>query len=133
MKSDIEVRINREVGDYTEEMFFGLSLRQFIFSMLACGIAVMVYFLLKPILGLETVSWVCIIAAAPFAALGFFQYNGMNAEKFLIAWFRAAFLMPKHLAFGNTSIYWNMQQAEAEKKKNRKRHGVERRRHAKNT
>ena len=134
MKSDIEVRINREVGDYTEEMFFGLSLRQFIFSVLACGLAVTVYFLLKPLLGLETVSWVCIIAAAPFAALGFFKYNGMTAEKFMIAWFRSTFLMPEHLAFGNTSFYWNLQQeTEVEKKKNRKKRDAGRRRHAKNT
>ena len=36
----MEVKINREIRDYTETMFFGLSLRQFIFSVLACGVAV---------------------------------------------------------------------------------------------
>ena len=36
----MEVKINREIRNYTESMFFGLSLRQFIFSVLACGIAV---------------------------------------------------------------------------------------------
>ena len=30
-----EVKINREIRNYTEAMFFGLSLRQFIFSLLA--------------------------------------------------------------------------------------------------
>ncbi len=49
----MEVKINREIRDYTESMFFGLSLRQFIFSVLACGVAVGVYFLLRPLLGLE--------------------------------------------------------------------------------
>ena len=82
----MEVKINREIRDYTESMFFGLSLRQFIFSVLACGVAVGVYFLLKPLLGLETTSWVCIIAAVPFGAIGFLKYNGMPAEKFLVAW-----------------------------------------------
>ena len=43
----LEVRINKEVKDYQESIFFGLSLRQFIFSLLAVGIAVAVYFLLK--------------------------------------------------------------------------------------
>ena len=28
----MEVRINREIRDYTESMFFGLSMRQFFFS-----------------------------------------------------------------------------------------------------
>ena len=53
----MEVKINREIRNYTESMFFGLSLRQFIFSVLACAVAVGLYFLLKPYLGTETVSW----------------------------------------------------------------------------
>ena len=33
----MEVKINKEIRNYTESMFFGLSMRQFIFSVLACG------------------------------------------------------------------------------------------------
>lgn len=62
----MEVKINREIRNYTESMFFGLSLRQFIFSVLACGVAVGLYFLLRPYVGTETVSWVCILGSAPF-------------------------------------------------------------------
>ena len=40
----MEVKINKEIRNYTEAIFFGLSLRQFIFSVLACGIAVGLYF-----------------------------------------------------------------------------------------
>jgi hypothetical protein len=101
----MEVKINREIRNYTESMFFGLSLRQFIFSVLACGVAVVVYFTLRPILGLETVSWVCIVAAVPFAAIGFLKYNGMTAEKFLWAFQKSEVLMPKTLDFGNTNMY----------------------------
>ena len=115
----MEVKINREIRDYTESMFFGLSLRQFIFSVLACGAAVGVYFLLKPTLGLETVSWVCILATVPFAAIGFLKYNGLTAEKFLLAWFRSEILMPKHLTIGNTNLYWAL--LEDEKASGKKR------------
>ena len=41
----MEVKINREIRNYTESMFFGLSMRQFIFSVLACGVAVGLYFI----------------------------------------------------------------------------------------
>ena len=41
----MEVKINKEIRNYTESMFFGLSLRQFIFSLLACGVAVGLYFI----------------------------------------------------------------------------------------
>ena len=47
----MEVKINREIRNYTEAMFFGLSLRQFIFSACACVVAVGIYFLLKPYRG----------------------------------------------------------------------------------
>ena len=104
----MEVKINREIRDYTESMFFGLSLRQFVFSLLAVITAVALYFLLKPVLGLETVSWVCILAAVPFGAMGFIKYNGMTAEQFVIAWIRSQILMPKRLLFGNTNIYWKL-------------------------
>ena len=50
----MEVKINREIRNYTEAMFFGLSLRQFIFSACACVVAVGIYFLLKPYVGTET-------------------------------------------------------------------------------
>ena len=71
----MEVKINREIRNYTESMFFGLSMRQFVFSVLAILVAVGLYFLLKPHFGTETVSWMCILGAVPFAALGFITYN----------------------------------------------------------
>lgn len=80
----MEVKINREIRDYSEAVYFGLNLRQFVFSVLACGVAVGLYFLLKPFFGIETLSWVCIVGAAPFAALGFFKYHGMTAEKVFV-------------------------------------------------
>ena len=101
----MEVKINREIRDYTESMFFGLSLRQFVFSLLAVAVAVGIYFMLKEHLGTETVSWVCILGAAPFAALGFISYNGMTAEKFVWAWLRSEFIVPKKLTFRATNIY----------------------------
>ena len=104
----MEVRINREIRDYTESMFFGLSLRQFFFSVLACGVAVGIYLGLNPILGTETTSWLCIVAAFPFAVMGFLKYNGMTAEKFIAAWIKSTFMIPKVLTFGNTNYYYSM-------------------------
>ena len=69
----MEVKINKEIRSYTESMFFGLSLRQFIFSVLACGVAVGLYFLPRPRFATETLSWVCILGAFPFAAMGFIK------------------------------------------------------------
>ena len=102
----MEVKINREIRNYTESMFFGLSMRQFIFSILAIGVAVGLYFLLKPYIGMETVSWVCILGAAPFAALGFINYHGMTAEQFIWAWLKSELLEPRQICFEANNIYY---------------------------
>ena len=101
----MEIKINREIRDYTESVYFGLSLRQFIFSVLACAVAVGIYFLLKPFFGIETLSWMCILGAVPFASIGFFKYHGMTAEKALLAYLKSEILMPKELKFRATNFY----------------------------
>ena len=42
----MEVRINKEVRNYQESLFFGLSLRQLLFALLAVAVAVGVYCLI---------------------------------------------------------------------------------------
>nr|WP_316623103.1 PrgI family protein [uncultured Ruminococcus sp.] len=71
----------------------------------------------KPILGTETVSWICILAAAPFAALGFLKYNGLTAEKFLWAWIKSEFLTPKKLTYKSTNLYYEMSKSYLDKRK----------------
>ena len=102
----MEIKVNKEIRDYTESMFWGLSLRQFIFSLLACIVAVALYFLLREPLGTETVSWVCILGAAPFAAMGFIRYHGLNAEQFIAAWVKSEFLTPRELVFRPQNMYY---------------------------
>lgn len=101
----MEVRINKEVRNYQESLFFGLSLRQFLFALLAVAVAVGVYFGLRPVPGNGEIGWVCVLAAFPFALGGFFQYNGMNLEQFLWAFLRSEFLMPKRLTFKSENVY----------------------------
>lgn len=104
----MEIKINREIRDYHESMFMGLSLRQTLFSVMAILVAIGLYFWLNPILGTETVSWICILGAAPFAALGFVSYHGMSAEKFLWVWFRSEILEPKQLCVKPNNLYYEL-------------------------
>ena len=101
----MEVRINKEVRNYQESLFFGLSLRQFLFALLAVLVALAVYFCLHPVLGTGEIGWVCILAAFPFALGGFFTYNGMTLERFLMAYIRSEFFMPKRLLFRSNDLY----------------------------
>ena len=108
----MEIKINKEIRDYTESIFFGLSMRQFIFSALACGMAVLVYFLLRNYIGTELLSWICIITAIPFGALGFIKYNGMTADEFVVAWIKSEILTPKVLVFKAENIYEQLFESE---------------------
>ena len=133
----MEVKINKEIRNYTESMFFGLSMRQFLFSVLACGVAVGLFFLLRGRFGTETVSWMCVLGASPFAVMGFVKYNGMTAEQFVWAWIKSEFLMPKRVLFLPDNLYYEALKATIEahekgtpavlkKQKKRKRRGKRR-------
>jgi hypothetical protein len=111
----MEVKINKEIRNYTESMFFGLSLRQCVFSVLALGVAVGIFFALRDKLGTETVSWVCVLGAAPFGALGFVTYHGMTAEQFAWAWLKSTVIMPKQLICKPENLYYEAIFAERDK------------------
>lgn len=120
----MEVKINREIRDYTESMFFGLSLRQSFFSLLAVGFAIVIYFGVRSRFGMETTSWMCVLGAAPFAALGFIKYHGMNAEQFLWAYIKSEFILPRRLTFVPINSYYEALKPAIEKheKEEKKRH-----------
>lgn len=104
----MEIKINKDIHEYTESIFFGLSLRQTIFSISAVIVAIGIYFCFKSRLGVETVSWVCMLGAAPFAALGFINYHGMNAEELLWAFLKSEIIEPKQLIFESSTLYRNV-------------------------
>ena len=76
-----------------------------VFALLAIGMAVGAYFGLKPLIGAAEVGWVCMLAAFPFAMCGFFTYNGMPAERFLLAVIRSEILCPRTLAYHPQNLY----------------------------
>ncbi len=81
----MEIKLNKEIRNHKEGIFFGLSLRQLVCCALAVGAAVGVYFGLHDVLGDEVTSWLCILAATPLGVAGFFKYNGLTFEQFLWA------------------------------------------------
>ena len=72
------------------------------------GLAVGVYLGLGPIIGKETASWLCILAAAPVALAGFFNYNGMTLEQFAWAFLKSEFLCAGERRFISKNIYYEM-------------------------
>ena len=101
----LEVKMNKEIRNYQESMFFGLDFRQCLFSVLAILAAVGIYFGVHNLFGEEVTGWLCVLSAAPFAVCGFFKYHGMNAEQFLWAVIKSEILYPKRLVYRTENLY----------------------------
>lgn len=65
----IEIRIPKEIKNYREKLFFGLTLRQSICAGAALLICVPLYIFGNKFLPQEAVSWVVILIAAPLWVL----------------------------------------------------------------
>ena len=75
------------------------------FALLAVLVAVGLYFSLRSVVGGGEIGWICVLAAFPFALGGFFSYNGMTLERFVLAFIRSEFLYPKKLMFRSENLY----------------------------
>lgn len=106
--SSMEIKINKEIRSYTESIFFGLSARQFIYSILACAVAVLIYFSSINTFGMEITSWLCILGAAPFAAIGFISYQSMTMEKIIYEAFRSLLLRKTELIDKPFNLYYEL-------------------------
>ena len=102
--NSISISVNPEIRNYSESVFWGLTLRQFLFSCLGCLVSVGIFFLLRNVIGMEAVSWACILGMLPCGLLGFVTYNGMTAEQLLAAVIRSELLMPKGLVFKPVNV-----------------------------
>ena len=87
----IEIRIPKEIKNYREKLFFGLTLRQCICTAIALVICVPLYIWGHKFLPQEAVSWAVMLVAVPIMLTGFFRYNDMTFEQVAVEIFRFTF------------------------------------------
>ena len=80
----IEIRIPKELKNYREKLFFGLTLRQCICAGIALLICVPLYIWGHHFLPQEAISWIVVFIAVPLMLTGFFRYNDMAFEQFAL-------------------------------------------------
>ena len=108
----------------------GLSMRQTIWGFTALAIAGAANFGLRPFVGKETASVLCILLAALPAAIGFMSYHGLNFEQFALAWLRTTFKHTGWYVYRAVCLYDTLHHAAVQerkraKKKKKKRMGKE--------
>jgi hypothetical protein len=77
----MKVSIPPEATEYKEKFILGMTVRQLAFTVCGLAIAIPTGIFGSKFLPEDVVMWLVTIEAAPFAAFGFFQYNGMPLEK----------------------------------------------------
>ncbi len=79
-----------------------------LFTVLACTMTVIFYFIFIDSLGIEITSWLCMLSAMSFAALDFIRYHGMNAEQIFVVALHSLILTYRELSFQMINIYYQI-------------------------
>lgn len=74
-------RIPSELKSYESQMFFGLTVRQVVCIVCAAVLCVPTFLIVRHYVSIDTLRWLMVLEAAPFAAVGWFKYNDMPLEK----------------------------------------------------
>ena len=129
----MQIKSNKEARNYQEQVYFGLTVRQLVFSGLAGAAALGVFFLAQGRLSMEMVSWLCIIVAAPFAAFGFIRWHGMYMEEILQVLIRSRVVLGKTVYFKPNNQYKALTIAYLEEKEREETNAAKRKKSKKET
>ncbi len=99
-----EVKINKDILKYQEQVFMGLNLKQTLSGAAAIILAVLIYFVSHKTLGRQLSIILCAIGAAPVAAIGFLKFNGLTFIQLIKALIQH-YIMPDKLIFKAENFY----------------------------
>lgn len=96
----IAVRVPKEIRDYKEKLWAGMTARQLIALIIMIPLGILIYRYGKPIIGKNAVENLIFILLVPIGVIGFFPYqHGMKPEVWFKVLFRYYFLVPKTRKF----------------------------------
>lgn len=114
----LETMINPDILEIKENVWLGLSLRQLVFAGTGIVLAGISYIKLDTHIGLQAASWVAVAIAAVFMFFGFFTFNGLTAEKLLLAIFRDL-NNPLEIGANLNNLYYNANEKTIKEGRNR--------------
>jgi len=111
----VQIPVNKDIDDYKDDFFKGMTLRQTTMCVLTLAVGVGCYFLCNGVLRLpQTVSLYLVFPAAlPFAAAGFVKIDGVSPFEYLKrrrAVTRRPLYRYQPLVFREVDASWNLQQ-----------------------
>lgn len=116
----LEVKVNKDIRDYRQDIFFGMNMRQISFTAVAVAVGVGVYFGFRDLFPDNVVFFICAVFAAPFILGGFWEYNKMPLEEVILVWWRSKNI-PKELPYVADNVYKNMMEEKDKESKEEKK------------
>lgn len=104
----IEIKIPEEITSYKEKLAFGLTARQLLSTSLALAINIPLYIYGRKVIGDEAMSWIIIFTTLPIGFIGFFNYNGMTFEQFLVVMLQTEIIYPRKRKYQTDNLYENI-------------------------
>ncbi len=102
----MEIKINKEIREYSEKVLFGLTARQFVLAVIAIAISLVLYFIIPFQTDIKLV--ICLIATSPFILMGFAKVQGHTVEEYIRR--RRDRVKTPELKIGNENIYFKAYQ-----------------------
>lgn len=112
-----DIQVPKEIKAYKEKIILGMTKRQLLFNSIAVALGIPLFLYGKKYLGEEITSWLVIIIIGSIAFFGYYNNNGLPAEKFLIAYLKNRFLCPSKRVYKTSSTYEQCVELEYERVK----------------
>lgn len=110
----MDIKLNKEMRDFTENIFWGLNIRQTISLGVAVAGVVAIYFALDKYLKTEALSYIYILVTSLPAAIGWIKIYGLPFEKFLTNFYYTEFEIPKKLVYKSENQFEIMCEKQSE-------------------
>lgn len=110
----MDIKLNKEMRDFTENIFWGLNIRQTISLGVAIAGVIVTYLALDKYLKTEALSYIYILVTSLPAAVGWIKIYGLPFEKFLTNFYYTEFEIPKKLVYKSENQFEIMCEKQSE-------------------
>lgn len=110
----LQTELNPDILEINQNIWMGMNTRQLFFGAIGVISAGVSYISLTDKFGVDIASWIAIAIAAVFIFLGFFNFNGLPAEKVLLAIYRDL-NNPLQVSPGINNVYYEAVKIQKEK------------------
>lgn len=100
----MEGKITTDLREVSGTVYFGLNMRQLIWSAVAIVASIVVWLHCHDALGKDYTSWLCSSVVAPCVCIGFVKIQGQPFERFALAWLCFQILERKELCWKSNDL-----------------------------